>query len=228
MRASGPVGAVLLAALVGCTSGGPEAREPRPAPSTGTAAPHQSGARALAEQRSELETARRHLKHIVFIVKENRTLDTLFGRFPGADGATEGRTCDGRTVRLRRARDEEPDVEHHFVPAARAMDGGRMDCFDTLSLTGDHLQSSVQYRRSQIPSYWALARHYTLADRFFSSIYGPTGVEHLWTLAGQSDRFVDQERPDQYGSGAAREYCDDPSERAFSFRKLTAAQDREV
>src|SRR5207249_832140 len=107
---------------------------------------------ALAERRSELEAARRHLKHIVFIVKENRTLDTLFGRFPGADGATEGRTCDGRTVRLRRARDEEPDVEHHFVPAARAMDGG----------------------------------------------------------------------------GVAREYCDDPSERAFSFRNLTAAQDREV
>jgi phospholipase C len=30
------------------------------------------------------------IKHIVFIVKENRTFDNYFGTFPGADGATTG------------------------------------------------------------------------------------------------------------------------------------------
>ena len=180
-------------------------------------------------QQAQLAAARRHLKHIVFVIKENRTFDTLFGRFPGADGATTGRTCDGRTVRLRPAQDEQIDVEHHFVPAAQAVDGGKMDCFDLLlSPNGTNMHAYVQYRRPQIPNYWALAKRYTLADRFFSSVYGPTGVEHLWTVAAQSDRFVDHERPGQYGSGQPREYCDDPTERAFSFPKLTAVEQQRV
>jgi len=62
-----------------------------------------------------------------------------------------------------------------------------------------------------------------LADRFFSSIYGPSGPEHLWTVAAQSAGFVDHERPGQFGAGLPREYCDDPAERAFSFKKLTPA-----
>ena len=28
------------------------------------------------------------IKHVVFIIKENRTTDHLFGRFPGVNGAT--------------------------------------------------------------------------------------------------------------------------------------------
>ena len=32
--------------------------------------------------------ARWPIRHVVFLVKENHTFDNLFGRFPGADGAT--------------------------------------------------------------------------------------------------------------------------------------------
>src|SRR5439155_13887060 len=32
------------------------------------------------------------IKHVIFLVKENRTFDTYFGRYPGADGATTGKT----------------------------------------------------------------------------------------------------------------------------------------
>ena len=35
------------------------------------------------------------INHIVFVIKENRTFDNYFGQFPGADGATTGKTCDG-------------------------------------------------------------------------------------------------------------------------------------
>jgi len=31
------------------------------------------------------------IKHIVFLVKENRTFDTFFGKYPGAEGATSGK-----------------------------------------------------------------------------------------------------------------------------------------
>ena len=172
----------------------------------------------------KLAAARRHIRHVVFIVKENRTFDTYFGAFPGADGATTGRTCDGSTVPITRAEDRTDDVEHHFIPALDAMDGGKMDCFDRL-WDAHQLQSYVQYGRDQIPAYWSWARRYTLADRFFSSVFGPTGPEHLWTVAAQSGRFVDHEAPGQFGTnGIPREYCDDRTEQALSFRRLLAAE----
>ena len=167
--------------------------------------------------------ARSKIKHIVFLIKENRTFDTLFGTFPGADGTTTGRLCDGSVVRLRRAADRTDDVEHRFVPALRAMNGGRMNCFDRL-WNGGRLQSYVQYQRDQIPNYWSYASRFALADRFFSSVYGPTGIEHLWTIAAQSDRFVDHENVGQYGRGPPREFCEDRREVAWSFRALTESE----
>jgi phospholipase C len=169
---------------------------------------------------ASIASARANVQHIVFLIKENRTFDNLFGRFPGADGATSGPTCDGTIVNLRRAPDKAPDLDHSFIAGMTGIDGGGMDCFDRAGY--------IQYRRSQIPNYWAYAHRYTLADRFFTSIYGPTGVEHLWTFASQSDRFVDHERPGQFGSGLPREFCDDPQELAWSFDALTSEQRQAV
>jgi phospholipase C len=163
----------------------------------------------------QVALARRHIKHIVFLIKENRTFDNLFARYPGADGATQGTTCNGKTVRLGRAKDSEPDYGHSFTDGITGIDGGAMDCFAP--------GAYVTYTRADIPNYWSYADRFVLADRFFSSIYGPTGIEHLWTFASQSDRFVDHERPGQLGSGQ-REFCDDPLETAFSFPKMDRAQ----
>ena len=66
----------------------------------------------------------------MFIVKENHTFDNLFGTFPGADGATTGKTCGGKVVLLRRAKDQTPDVGHQFINGVMSVDGGRMDCFN--------------------------------------------------------------------------------------------------
>src|SRR5437016_8655079 len=40
------------------------------------------------------------IKHIIFIVKENHTFDSYFGRFPGANGATTGKISTGQTIAL--------------------------------------------------------------------------------------------------------------------------------
>jgi phospholipase C len=52
-------------------------------------------------------------------------------------------------------------------------------------------------------------------------------VEHLWTFAAQSDRFVDHERPGQFGTGR-REFCDDPSELAYALPAMDRAQQEKV
>ena len=166
-----------------------------------------------------LSAARREIEHIVFVIKENRTFDHLFGRFPGADGATAGVRCNGETIRLERAEDSTPDAGHSFTDGFVAINGGEMNCF--------HADGYNQYLERDIPNYWAYAREFVLADNFFSSIYGPTGVEHLWTFASQSDRFVDHERPGQFATGQ-RDFCDDPFELMWSFKELTPAQEAEA
>ena len=165
---------------------------------------------------TQLQLARHHLKHVVFLIKENRTFDSYFGRLPGADGATTGRTCDGSVVPLRQARDREAGAAHSFTAGIRVINGGKMNCFDKL-WDGSHLQSYVQYRQWQLPNYWRYAERFTLADHFFSSIYGPTMVEHLWAVAGQSDRFIGPVDP----YAVPIQYCDDPNEVARSFKRLT-------
>ncbi len=205
----------------------PTSTRPRPPTSPTTIPPDPAPTAIAAADVDPISQARSKIKHIVFLIKENRTFDTLFGTFPGADGATTGRLCDGSTVTLRRAADRTADVEHRFVPALRAMNGGKMNCFDRL-WNGRGLQSYVQYQRDQIPNYWSYASHFALADRFFSSVYGPTGIEHLWTIAAQSDRFVDHEDLGQFGTGAGREYCEDRREVAWSFGRLSTEEREEA
>jgi phospholipase C len=183
--------------------------------------------RTTAAHRRQVEIARRKIRHIVFLVKENRTFDHLFGTFPGADGVTEGMTCDGRMVPLRRASDDSPGPNHSFISGLLAINGGSMNCFDRI-WDGRDLQSYVQFHRDQIPNYWAYARRFTLADRFFSSAYGPTLVEHLEIVAAQTDGFVDNEREGDWGAGGPGEYCEDSGERIYSFKELTAAEEADA
>ena len=62
---------------------------------------------------AQLALARRKIKHVVFLIKENRTFDTMFGRFPGANGATTGKKCRSNTpVKLVLAKDRTPDIAH--------------------------------------------------------------------------------------------------------------------
>jgi phospholipase C len=168
--------------------------------------------------------ARKKIKHFVFILKENRTFDHMFGRFPGADGVTEGETCDGRVVDLRRAEDVTASVEHSFAAGITVVNGGQMNCFDKVRRSQTQLNPYVQYHEKDIPNYWRYASSFTLADRFFSSVYGPTTVEHLWAIAAQSDRFVDLERPEQAGAGEPREFCEDKDELMWSFDKLNSEE----
>jgi phospholipase C len=168
------------------------------------------------------------IKHVIFLVKENHSFDNYFGKYPGADGATEGPTlkCDqgfapGPTVPLTDAPYLYPhDLGHAFVPGLTAIDGGKMDGFNCVTY-GDDLTGYTQFDRKTLPAYWALADRFTLADHFFTSMYGPTFPEHLYTIAAQSYGIVDNKTTGtEPGSGS---YCDDPTEhtRRFPIEDLT-------
>jgi phospholipase C len=186
------------------------------------------GAPPPVSEEEILAAARQRIEHVVFIIKENRTFDHFFGRFPGANGVSHGFTCDGARVPLRRAALDAIGADHSFIAGIVAVNGGEMNCFDRLLSADGPEAPYVQFWREDIPHYWALAEHYALADAFFSSIYGPTGMEHLWTLASQTDRFVDHQRPGQEGTGKFREHCRDPDELAYSFRRLSAEDEDRI
>jgi phospholipase C len=70
------------------------------------------------------------IKHVVFIIKEDHTFDSLFGAFPGANGATTYRTADGKIHTLAHqplyiSQSLTKDAE----AAYQAVDGGKLDGF---------------------------------------------------------------------------------------------------
>jgi phospholipase C len=151
------------------------------------------------------------INKIIVIVKENRTFDHMFGRFPGANGATSGRTSTGAVVPLTRPPDRfAHDIAHRFLPGVRAVNGGRMNGFNLIS-GGGRLEGYTQYRPAQLPNYWKYARRFLLADRMFSSTYGPTIPEHLYLIAGTSKRVISNNVIE--GTPRSIHYCDDPRER---------------
>jgi phospholipase C len=125
------------------------------------------------------------IKHVVFVIKENRTTDHMFGRFPGVDGVTEG--YDGDDLRpLTRPPDRLPeDIPHCYACALESWNEGRMNNF-ARNEAGD-LYAYTQMRGPEdLPNYWRWAEEFTLSDNFFASAQGPSFPNHLFTIAAQS------------------------------------------
>jgi len=57
------------------------------------------------------------------------------------------------------------------------------------------LNTVSYYDYHEIPNYWDYARRYTLCDRFFSSLTGPSEPNHLYTIAAQSGGLVNNPGP---------------------------------
>ena len=155
------------------------------------------------------------IKHVVFIVKENRTFDNYFARYPGAEGADLARISNGNEVLLQAATDVlEPDLGHSFADAVEAINGGQMDRFDLVQ-NGESLTGFTSFKRKGIPNYWNYADNFVLSDHTFSSMYGPTFPEHLYTVAAYGADAVDNKNP----TGGEGGYCGDPAEQVTAFER---------
>lgn len=129
------------------------------------------------------------IQHTVILFQENHTFDNYFGTFPGADGATTGLTSTGQTVPLTPLPDRDYDLLcNSWDCALQAMNGGKMDDFDLIS---GGLSAYKQASQQQIPLYWQYAQHFTLADRYFTSVHGPSLPNHLFSVAAQAGGVID-------------------------------------
>ena len=169
--------------------------------------------------------AKDEITNVVFIIKENRVFNHYFGAYPGVEGTTEGELYDGTKVDLKPAPDVQPhDITHGFASALLSINGGKMNGFNIIG-SGQDLSGYTIHSRDSIPNYWALADRYVLADHFFTSMFGPTFPEHLYTIAAQAYGIVDNKtNTDTEGS-----YCSDPQEYTKRFRDgLTKAETNEI
>ena len=149
------------------------------------------------------------IKHVVFVIQENRSFDNLFHGFAGADFATTGLTHSNQVVQLKPVGLEAPyDPNHGLVDFLTAWDKGQMNGFDFVGYSGGPAPSPYPLY-AYVPSnetapYVALAKQFTLADRMFTSQIDGSFTAHQFMIAGQSDDTVDFPNNQPWG-------CDGPS-----------------
>ncbi len=129
------------------------------------------------------------IKHVVFLINENRSFDNMFGTYPGADGAStaddHGVTRPLTTASLQRAL----DLPHCYNCNIASIDSGAMDGFNQTDSADQY--AFTQFRKDQINAYWAWAKRYAIADKFFASAVGPSFPNHMFSIAATSGGALD-------------------------------------
>jgi phospholipase C len=159
----------------------------------------------------------RKIKHVIVIMQENRSFDSYFGTFPGADGLprANGRftVCLPRYQRpgCQRPFHDPRDINHggpHGPFSVRVdVSGGKMDGFVRWAeqrarellrsgrTNGFCEQACARpvdvmgyHDAREIPNYWRYARNFVLHDRMFEPVASWSLPAHLYLVSGWSAR----------------------------------------
>jgi phospholipase C len=150
------------------------------------------------------------IRHVVIIMQENRSFDSYFGTYPGADGFPPG-VCvhDPRGGGCQKPFHDTADRNfggpHSFNAAQADIDGGRMDgfigqaeqgiaCGGTAagcspckqSQTSGCVDAMGYHDGADIPNYWTYARDYVLQDHMFEPNLSWSLPAHLFEVSGWS------------------------------------------
>jgi phospholipase C len=146
------------------------------------------------------------IKHVVVIMQENRSFDTYFGTYPGADGIPHG-TCvpdpaNGGCVKpFHDSADVNYGGPHGVTNAVADVHGGRMDGFVGQSQQGvgcgSFSPNCAQCSKNQpakcdvmgyhdareIPNYWTYAQQFVLQDHMFEPNNSWSLPAHLFMVS---------------------------------------------
>ena len=139
------------------------------------------------------------IQHVIFVMKENRSFDEYFGRFPGVNGSTQA-TCWKSTgppqVIDPMPRTPDPmsqDISHSPSSFKADYHNGTNDgwCheYHAIDSTGFNLAESQMYQ-DQIPNYWSYAAHYGIGDNMFASWRGASYGNNVFQIAAQAGRYA--------------------------------------
>jgi phospholipase C len=155
-------------------------------------------ARATAAAPAALPSpAHSGIDHVVVVMMENRSFDHLLGWLPGADGKQAGLTyLDAQGVPHQTyplAPDFQgcahADPDHSYEGARVEWNNGACDGW-LLPTDGD-LFPIGYYRQEDLPFFGSAAPAWTVCDRYFASILGPTFPNRIYLHSGVTDRLDD-------------------------------------
>ena len=153
------------------------------------------------------------IEHVVMIMQENRSFDSYFGTFPGANGipmqngvptvCVPDPRLGGCLHPYHDSADKNLGGPHGASNATRDIDGGRMDGFaaeaehsmDTMCTPQEpecslHRPTDVMgyHDQREIPNYWTYAKQFVLQDRMFEPNASWSLPAHLFMVSEWSAR----------------------------------------
>jgi phospholipase C len=141
------------------------------------------------------------IKHIVYIVQENRSFDNMFQGYPGADTQSYGYNSHGKKIRLMPYGLEHQYVIDHSASAMFAACDGtgklpgtncKMDGFNNEAAGGGPPNPEYVYvPHKDSKPYFDMAREGVLSDRMFQSQLDESFVAHQYVIAAQAAWSVD-------------------------------------
>jgi phospholipase C len=139
------------------------------------------------------------IQHVVFIVQENRSFDSYFGTFPGADGISmdssghptvcvpdpQAGTC---AYPFHDSADLNGGGPHDNIDAVRDIDAGKMDGFVAVKESTNTPRNDVMgyHDQRELPVYWSYAKQFSLQDHMFGPARAWSQSEHNYLVSGWS------------------------------------------
>jgi phospholipase C len=146
------------------------------------------------------------IKHVVYVVQENRSFDDMFEGYPGAHTASSGKDSLGGRIKLHPiSLKTQYEIDHSAFAMFTACDGKgklpgtrcRMDHFNLEVQYAGPLNGQYAYvPHTESRPYWDMAHEWVLADKTFASQLDESFVAHQYIIAAQAHSSVDI--PDLY------------------------------
>ena len=150
------------------------------------------------------------IKHVIIIEQENRSFDSFFGTFPGADGipmknavptACVPDPAGGCTRPYHDTADVNGGGPHNVANATADVNGGKMNGFVRSSYNARKgclgIASPVctntaapdvmgYHTAAELPNYWSYAKNFVLDDHMFEPVKSWSLPDHLYLVSGWS------------------------------------------
>jgi phospholipase C len=133
------------------------------------------------------------IKHVVYIIQENRSFNNLFLGFKGANTQDYGYDTSGNKIVLHpQSLATTWDIDHSTIGFFAAYDNGKLDGWNNeggcCKLPPYYAYAYVP--RNEIKPYWDMAEQYALADNLLQSNLDGSFVAHQYAIAAASNHEV--------------------------------------
>jgi phospholipase C len=137
------------------------------------------------------------IEHVVVVMMENRSFDHMLGWLPGANGPRldkRYRDVDGTYHQIWHLDTFTGlgfhDPNHSYNGGRQQFSGGKCDGW--LRSTNNDIYSIGYYTQDDLAFYGGAAPYWTVCDRFFASIMGPTYPNRFYMHSAATDRTNNQ------------------------------------